>query len=49
MQLSSYYKNNSQILENIRKINEGLPNFVFKNLNKKYDLKKKNWSTWTYI
>ena len=47
MQLSSYYKNSYKILENIRKINEGLPNFVFKNLNKKYDLKKKNWSTWT--
>ena len=41
MQLSSYYKNSYKILENIRKINEGLPNFVFKNLNKKYDLKKK--------
>lgn len=41
MQLSAYYKNNFKIFNYIKDINEGLPSFVYKNLNKKYDLKKK--------
>ena len=41
MQLSKYYKNNFKIFNYIKDINEGLPSFVYKNLNKKYNLKKK--------
>ena len=46
MQLSSFYNNRLPLGYSAMKVNQGMPNFIVKELEKKYDLKKKNsWST----